>query len=600
MTLSSYTVNRPVVHFGGGTTTPVVPEVPEVQTTLPTSAYGQTIPVVFGKCRLPAAYIWVAPILTVTSTHVEWWDTVTTTTAKMSARLRFARPLVPNSTWTLRKLYANGKLIYDGSAGYRQSGLKFTAYDGRSTQPRDPTMVSEEGETNVSAHRGYLDMVVKDFDIIGLGSPPVFEAEWIQDGATTHDYDTFTTLSPGYAGLLAPDWASGVLYAFGFAPRSMRRYSIGATTEYFSVNHSIAASYFSGFRYVPSLDRLVYLAGFTGIGDVDAALVDPLSGALIASSVAHATTAVVQDCAAMVDLNGKAVFVGFSDNQQIFAFSLTATTIERSYQSIASFGGYSSIQCVTPGEVRGSELDFWFCADADLVKVTFTALGTFKSSTVVASLSDDLRYAVYDDGDLVVWTDAATVKRINGTTGAVEFTKTVPYQIETVNFRELGSPDQQRLVDELYFVTGSTSYFTNLETGVTRSVTGDSTTSQYFYDGQTGEALIINVAGGPIRMRILDGDGTQRELTDFLQALMESGGFASSEIAFEGDIDDIIVGAVIDVTAGVRDIARSVCEPYSIAVFERSGKIIFKRALTDGALAIDATISSSGDIVDAA
>lgn len=37
---------------------------------------------------------------------------------------------------------------------------------------------------------------------------------------------------------------------------------------------------------------------------------------------------------------------------------------------------------------------------------------------------------VYDDGDLVVWTDAATVKRINGTTGAVEFTKTVPYQIE--------------------------------------------------------------------------------------------------------------------------------------------------------------------------
>ncbi|RVD69975.1 MAG: hypothetical protein E5V62_06075 [Mesorhizobium sp.] len=256
---------------------------------------------------------------------------------------------------------------------------------------------------------------------------------------------------------------------------------------------------------------------------------------------------------------------------------------------------------MTPGEVRGSELDFWFCADADLVKVTLTALGTFKSSTVVASLSDDLRYAVYDDGDLVLWTDAATVKRINGTTGAVEFTKTVPYQIETVSFRELGSPDQQRLVDELYFVTGSTSYFTNLETGVTRSVSGATNNPQtYYYDGQSGDVITKTAGGIPQRLRIIDGDGTQRELTDFLQALMESGGFASSEIAFEGDIDDIIDGAVIDVTAGVRDIARSVCEPYSIAVFERSGKIIFKRALTDGALAIDATLASSGDIVDAA
>ncbi|WP_292294266.1 hypothetical protein, partial [Mesorhizobium sp.] len=75
----------------------------------------------------------------------------------------------------------------------------------------------------------------------------------------------------------------------------------------------------------------------------------------------------------------------------------------------------------------------------------FTALGTIKSTTVVATLADDLRYAVYDDGDVVVWTDAGTVKRINGTTGAVEYTKTVPYQIESVNAsRLIGDPDLQR------------------------------------------------------------------------------------------------------------------------------------------------------------
>lgn len=582
----------------GSTTSPTVPQVPDVQTTLPTSAYGQTIPVVYGKCRLPAAYIWVPPILTVTSTHVEYWDTITSTTAKMSARLRFARPLVPDSTWTMRKLYANGKAIYDASIGYRQKGLKFTAYDGRSTQPRDPTMVSEEGATNVSAHRGYLDIVVKDFDIAGLGAPPVFEAEWIQDGATTHDYDTYSTFTTDAVTLLDPDWDTGILYGFVVSPRALKRFSMGAQTEYYSIGHTIAASYFRGLRYSTTLDRLIYLAGFSGVGDVDAVLVDPLTGVAITSSVAHSTTSIVRDCFAMVDINGAAVYVGFSDNEQIFAFYATGSTIERSYQSLASFGGYSDIQCVTPGESRGSELDFWFCADADLVKVTLTGLGTLKSSTVVATFADNLRYAVYDDGDLVVWTDAATVKRVNGTTGAVAYTKTVPYQIEDVDFRELASPDQQRFVDELYFVASSTSYYTNLQTGITRSVSGATSNPQtYYFDGQSDEVVTKTVGGLPQRLRVVVGDGTQRQLSDFLEALVQAGGFDSSEVQTI-NIDDVIDGAVIDVTAGVRDIARSVCEPYSIAIFERAVKIIFKRAFTDGAFAIDATLSSAGDIAD--
>ncbi|MER9687137.1 hypothetical protein [Mesorhizobium sp. M0139] len=562
------------VWAGWGTPTrssPTVPNVPDVQVTLPTSAYGQTLPVVYGKCRLPAAYIWVPPILTVTSTHVEYWDTITSTTAKMSCRLRFARPLVPNSTWTMRKLYANGKAIYDASIGYRKKGLKFTAYDGRSTQPRDPTMVAEEGLTNVSAHRGYLDIVVKDFDIVGLGAPPVFEAEWIQDGATTHDYDLFRVLAAGTVNLLAPDWEAGTLYGRQNGGALIRHFSIGAQQEYFATDNSFGLNYFSDFRYSRTLDKLVFLAGFIGSGDSVAVLVNPLTGAVDATSASAATTAIVHDCAALVDVAGGTVLVGFSSNEQIFSFYADSATglIERSYQSTASFGGYANIECVTPGEVRGSEFDVYFCADADLVKVTLTALGTFKSSTVIATLADDLRYAVYDDGDLVVWTDAATVKRINGTTGAVEFTKTVPYQIETVDTRDLGSPDQQRLVNELYFAGGGTSYFTNLDTGLTRSIAGTTPANPYVFDGQTETIITTNGFGVPERLRIIADDGGKRLLTDFLQALMEAGGFAPDEIAFEGSIDDLIDGAVIDITASVRDIARSVCEPYSIAMFER-------------------------------
>ncbi|ESX98740.1 hypothetical protein [Mesorhizobium sp. LNJC405B00] len=268
---------------------------------------------------------------------------------------------------------------------------------------------------------------------------------------------------------------------------------------------------------------------------------------------------------------GSSLLVGFSSNQQIFAFHLTAEAVERGYQSIASFGGYSDIQCVTPGESRGSEADFYFCADIDLVKVTLTSLGTFKSSTVLASFSDALRYAIRDDdGDLVVWTDTATLKRINGTTGAVEYTKTVPYQIQAISSRALGAPDLQRLTEELYFTTGGVSYFTDLKTGLTRSISGaDPSPALFSYDGEDQVILTVDGSGQPRRGRIISGDGEKRLLSDFLRDLMvHGGGYDPSEIAVE-NVDDLIDGAVVDVTASVREIARSICEPYSIAMFER-------------------------------
>ncbi|RJT32805.1 hypothetical protein D3227_25740 [Mesorhizobium waimense] len=581
---------------------PIVPETPDVQVTLPTSAYGQTIPVVYGKCRLPAAYIWVPPILTVTSTHIEYWDTITSTTAKMSARLRFARPLVPNSTWTMRKLYANGKLVYDGSIGYRQKGLKFTTYDGRSTQPRDPTMVSEEGEVNVSAHRGYLDIVVKDFDIIGLGAPPVFEAEWIQDGATTHDYESFTTLSSGVVNFIVPVWEDLEFYGYTQSGQFIRRFSLGALQEFYTISPVGGFEVlFDGWRYSRAYDRLFYM-GQTGAGHWRLLVRDAQSGAVVATSDTVGTVLALMGVTCLIEIGEGAIYAGSTDDQQLFCYYYKASateTLTLATETAASWGGYASIQCLTPGANRGNEADVWVCADNYLVKVTFTALGTIKSTTVVATLADDLRYAVYDDGDVVVWTDAGTVKRINGTTGAVEFTKTVPYQIEVVTSRILGDPDLHRLTDELYYVTGSTSYFTNLDTGLTRSVTGATSNPQlYYYDGQTDTLLTRTpVFGVPQRMRIISDDGTQRQLEDFLVALMEAGGFDSSEIEVI-NVDDVIDGAVVDVTAGVRDIARSVCEPYSIAIFERAGQIIFKRAFTDGAFAIDATISSAGDISD--
>ncbi|WP_189375235.1 MULTISPECIES: hypothetical protein [unclassified Mesorhizobium] len=552
-------------------TAPTVPDVPTVQVTLPTSAYGQTLPAVWGKCRLPAAYIWVPPILTVTSTHIEFWDTITTTTSFMSCRLRFARPLVPNSTWTLRKLYANGKLIYDATQSYRQKGLKFRAYDGKSTQGRDPTMVAEEGETNVSAHRGYLDIVITDFDIQGLGAPPVFEAEWIQDGANSHNYQIFTTFAgtPNARDLI-PVWDQQKLY--GFDDTDIFLYSIPAAKQYFTFDReSDIYNYYRVFRYSRTLDRLFYFASFTGTSDWDAVLCDGSTGAVIATSGDSATSSsLVDGCLVDVDAS-TALVVGFGQNEQVFCYRLTIDTVTRPYQSTASWEGYSDIQCLTPGPVSGSDGVFYLCADNDLVKATFTSQGTLKSTSVLATFADALRYAVYDDGDLVVWTDAATVSRVDGATGAIEFTKSVPYQIEAIGTRDLGPPDLQRFVDELYFlpVGGTTSYFTDLDLGTTRSIAGASSTDSYYFDGQTDQIISETAGGIPRRLTFVPGGGDLRLLSDLLTDLMvHGGGFDPSDIVTEG-IDDLIQGAVFDITAGARDIARSICEPYSIAIFER-------------------------------
>ncbi|RWK12541.1 phage tail protein [Mesorhizobium sp.] len=590
-------------HFGPTTSAPEVPEASPIQTTLPTSAYGETIPVVWGKCRLPAAYIWVPPILTVTSTHTEWWDQITTTTSFMSCRLRFARPLVPNSTWAVRKLYCNGTLIYDASNGYRKKGLKFRAYDGRSTQDRDPTMTREEGTSNVSAHRGYLDIVLTDFDIQSFGSPPVFEAEWIQDGAPTHDYDTYIVYSGSISfDYMIPVWDQGKL--FGFDLGAVYYYSLPATKQYFSVDlPPDAFGYYTLFRYSRVLDRLTYLGSFDGLHSWKPVLIDAETGAIVESSSSSVISSgiIPTQAGCLVDFPASALVVGFtSDSTQLFSVLLTATDISPAWQSASGWEGYSSLQCITPGTVRGANADFYVCADADLVKVTFTSQGTLLSWSVLASFADDLRYAVYDDdGDLVVWTDAMTVSRVNGSTGAIEYTKAVPYQIAAIGTRKLLAPDLQRLTDELYFTTGGTSYFTDLKTGITPSVTGaDAGVQAFAYDGETDSGVTMTGAGVPRRIRLTTGDGTLRQLSDFLTDLMvHGGGYATAQVAIE-NVDDTIQAAVIDITAGARDVARATCDPYSIAIFERSGKIIFKRALTDGAFAVDQVIASAGDMLD--
>ncbi|RWN28888.1 hypothetical protein [Mesorhizobium sp.] len=599
--------------WGGWETpsSPTVPEVPTVQTTLPTSAYGQTIPVVYGKAKLPAAYIWVPPILTITSTHIEYWDTITKTTAKMSARLRFARPLVPDSTWSLRKLYANGKLIYDGTTGYRQKGLNFRFYDGRSTQGRDPTMVAEEGEENVSAHRGYIDLVVRNFDIIGLGAPPVFEAEIIQDGVAAVDVDSFQTFYADPINTFAAmDWDSSSFYGFSDSSSMIRRFSIGFLRELYAIEiNGLGRAYTSIaenlFRYIPEIDKLLAVGTTPGVlGGNYPLLLDPISGASVAEAADEMFhIGLGQSVYASVSLmiGGTGILMASSFHLgYVSIYTFTADAITRmSSISGAAWDARGRPECFAPGEIRDGDADIWICAGNSLWKNTVTPAGLTTLLTEHSTFVDAPVYAVWHDDDVIVWTDNAEAIRIDGVTGAVVWTKTVPYQIPAASLQRIAPPDANRLDDELLVAEGLLYYFTNLDTGLTRTIAKASSGSfRYVFDGVTNTMIRTDNATLPARdLFDSSGNGTQRQLSDFLEALMAAGGFDPAEVQTI-NIDDVIDGAVIDVTAGVRDIARAVCEPYSIAIFERAGQIIFKRAFTGDAFVVDAVISSVGDIVD--
>jgi hypothetical protein len=582
---------------------------PVAQQNFPSSAYGQTVPVLYGKARVPGAYVWAPNVIVKTSSSTSFsfatggFTTDTDVDVILNCRIRFGAPLVPDSTWGLRRLWADGRLILDASTGYRANGLRYRFYDGRSTQGRDPTMVDEEGEENVSAHRGYIDIVIYDFNMGEASQPPVFEAEVVQDAATGADVDSFTTFFADAINTTpAVDWDEGVFYGYSSSAFLIRKFDIGGLREVYAV--PFAAGTFNNieegsFRYVPEIGRIVALA-YTTAAPYYAVAIDPTTGAITAESVLGTPAAPInQTC--LLTIGNTALLLGSTfSTEAVFIFTLTASSATRTFLSGSSWEGYATIECMAPGEIRDDTADVWVCADNDLVKLVVSSSGLILSKTVHATFADDPVYCVFHDDDVIVWTDNAQAIRVHGTTGATVWTKAVPYQLEaSANLRGLGAPDQNRL-DGTFHVQRTTSYdFTNLDTGETASVAkGSASTFRLVYDGEADLSIMTDNGAAPVRI-VFDaaGDGTQRNLSDFLEDLMvHGGGFGSSEVDTI-NIDDVIDGAVIDVTSGVREIARSICEPYSIAIFERAGQIIFKRAATDGAYAVDASVTST-DLVD--
>lgn len=137
------------------------------------SAYGAPIPIVYGTMRFAGNVIWSTPLKETRheqTTHGgKGGGGGSSTQVTYSYSVSFAVGLCVGPVSTIRRIWADTKLIYDATASNTQSVEKYPGvirfYTGTETQNADPTMEMNIGAGEVPAHRGLVYIVFTDLQL---------------------------------------------------------------------------------------------------------------------------------------------------------------------------------------------------------------------------------------------------------------------------------------------------------------------------------------------------------------------------------------------------------------------------------------------------
>jgi len=179
------------------------PDMPDMEgprmdgSAMQSSAYGQPIKKCYGETRYAGNVIWSEGIQEhVTQTEVGGKGGDSGTMTSYSYTCSFAVGLCGNQIAGVRRIWADGKLMYDGGVGedgdYTQfiAGLKdlstISIYTGTTTQLADSVMEAVEGSGNVPGYRGLAYVVFEDLELADYGNRiPNLEFEILASGAET-------------------------------------------------------------------------------------------------------------------------------------------------------------------------------------------------------------------------------------------------------------------------------------------------------------------------------------------------------------------------------------------------------------------------------
>ncbi|CAJ3065966.1 Uncharacterised protein [Burkholderia pseudomallei] len=137
------------------------------------SAYGKPIPFVYGMCRVAGNIIWAGqPYISDAGKGFGKGP------SQQKVSMSFAVGLCAGPITSVRRIWANGKLIFDISnpsnfqalSGSSSMVTSFTVYPGDENQEPDPTMQAALGVANTPAHRGLAYVVFNNLDLSQWGN----------------------------------------------------------------------------------------------------------------------------------------------------------------------------------------------------------------------------------------------------------------------------------------------------------------------------------------------------------------------------------------------------------------------------------------------
>jgi len=159
------------------------------------SRHGAPIAVVWGRKRVAGNVLWSTKKLpTTVTTRSGGKGTPSQKSTRTTYRVSWAIELCEGEIHGIRKIWANGRLIYSvgedaDPATVAASNLiapGIAIYLGTETQLPDPTIVAYEGASVVSAYRGKAYLVLTDFQLEEYGNqPPQIEAEVVSVGSSS-------------------------------------------------------------------------------------------------------------------------------------------------------------------------------------------------------------------------------------------------------------------------------------------------------------------------------------------------------------------------------------------------------------------------------
>lgn len=145
-----------------------------------TSAYGKTIPIVFGKQRIAGNIIWASDKTTYEITSGGGGKGGGPESTATGYKVDMAVALCKGPIEGISKIWADGKLIVDCTGG--STPLIGQLYTGSNSQLPDATMESALGAGNVPAYRGLAYIVLNDYDLGVAGRIPIFSFEVNKQG----------------------------------------------------------------------------------------------------------------------------------------------------------------------------------------------------------------------------------------------------------------------------------------------------------------------------------------------------------------------------------------------------------------------------------